>query len=168
MGSVEISRMIFHFKTSIILKSTRLHSSRMRTACALTVSPSMLCARGCVKSAPGGCVCSGGVCSHREVSAPRGVCSRGWGCVCSQGAGMSVFGGVCCQRGSAPGGVSARGSAPGGVCSPEGVCLGGVYSGGCLLWGVSTLDVCTWSRGCLLQGIVPGQVLPPLWTDTRL
>ena len=25
---------------------TRLHSSRMRTACALTVSPSMLCARG--------------------------------------------------------------------------------------------------------------------------
>ena len=47
---------------------TRLHSSRMRTARALTISPSMLCAVGV--SAPGRSVCSRGVCS-------RGVCS--WG-----------------------------------------------------------------------------------------
>ena len=58
---------------------TRLHSSRMRTARALTVSPSMLCAGGGV-SAPRGCLLSGGVCSggvcvcSRGVSASRGVC----------------------------------------------------------------------------------------------
>ena len=79
------------------MKITRLHSSRMRTARALTISPSMLCTGGCPLpggvcsggvcswrglSAPGGCVSSGGVCSW-GMSAPGGVCS--WGCVCSQG-----------------------------------------------------------------------------------
>ena len=48
--------------------STRLHSSRMRTARALSVYPSML----------GGCLLRG-------VSAPGGMCLlRGWG-VCSRG-----------------------------------------------------------------------------------
>ena len=82
------------------LFNTRLRSSGMRTACALTVSPSMLCiGGGCLLwgvSAPGGvcswgdlllgrCLLWGGVCSggfawgsaHRGVSAPRGVCSKG-------------------------------------------------------------------------------------------
>ena len=49
-----------------ILDKTRLHFSRMRTACALTVSPSMLWARGGVSASRGvgvcflGVVCSGG------------------------------------------------------------------------------------------------------------
>ena len=48
---------------------TRLHSSRMHTACALTVSPTMLCTGGGV-SAPG------------KVSAQvRGVCSQGGVCL---------------------------------------------------------------------------------------
>ena len=90
----------------------------MRTARALTVSPSMLCAgvsapRGV--SAPGECVCS------------RGVSALG-GCLCYRG-------GVCSQGVSAAGGVSApeeRGvSAPGGVSAPTGSAPGGVWS-----WGV--------------------------------
>ena len=87
------------------MKITRLHSSRMRTARALTISPSMLCTGGC--PLPGG-VCSGGVCSWRGLSAPGGcvssggVCSWGmsapgevcsWGCVCSQG-GCLLPGGI--------------------------------------------------------------------------
>ena len=56
--------------------NTTMHSSRMRTACLLPVSPSMHCGWGV--SAPGGV---GGV----GVSVPRGlllggVCSRGRGC----------------------------------------------------------------------------------------
>ena len=52
---------------------TRLHSSRMRTARALTVSPSMLCAGGGV-SALRGCLLEGCVCLLPGVSASRGVC----------------------------------------------------------------------------------------------
>ena len=87
-----------------------MHSSRMRTAHLLPVSPSMHCAGG------GGVCSKGGVCS-REVSALGGLL---WGCVCSQGV-------------SAPG-VSAPGwSAPrGGICSGD-VCSWGVCSqGGCV------------------------------------
>ena len=64
---------------------TRLHSSRMRTARALTVSPSMLCGCGCLL--PGG---EGGDCSI-GVSvlggggvAPGGLCSQGVVVVVSQ------------------------------------------------------------------------------------
>ena len=66
---------------------TRLHSSRMRTAHALTVSPSILwgggggvCSGGGggLLSAPGRGVCSRGVCSW-GVCAPGGVCSGGGG-----------------------------------------------------------------------------------------
>ena len=79
----------------------------MRTARALTVSPSMLCSGG------GGGVCSG-------VSAPRGVYSGGcllWGVsalvgLLRSGGGSTARGGVV----SAPeGGVCSRGSALGGV-----------------------------------------------------
>ena len=80
---------------------TRMHSSRMRTACFLTISQDAL-AEGCL---PGG-VCSGGVsaqggCLPRQGCLPGGVCSGG----------VSAQGGVC------PGGVC-----PGG-CLPRGVCL---------------------------------------------
>ena len=55
------------------LRKTRLHSSRMRTARALTISPSMLCAGGGKgRLLQGGCLVRGG------ASAPGGdVCSRG-------------------------------------------------------------------------------------------
>ena len=39
-----------HLRKPLRITSTRLHSSRMRTARALTVSPSMLCAGGCTWS----------------------------------------------------------------------------------------------------------------------
>ena len=74
---------------------TRLHSSRMRTARALTVSPSMLsvfrgvCSGGVGGSAWGG-VCSWGMCLLRGVSAPGGCLLPGL---------VSALGGV-----SAPGG----------------------------------------------------------------
>ena len=66
--------------------STRLHSSRMPTARALTVSPSMLC---------GG----GGVCSRGGCLLPGDVCCGGcllWG--------VSTLGGVCSGGVSAPAG----------------------------------------------------------------
>ena len=74
----------------------RLHSSRMRTARVLTVSPSMLCARGW------GCLLLGGVCSWGGrvclllgggVSALGGVCS--WGL--SALGGCLFLGGVCSE-----------------------------------------------------------------------
>ena len=57
-------------------RETRLHSSRMRTARALTVSPSMLCGGGW-----GGVLLQGDVCSLEEClvlegSAPGGVASQ--------------------------------------------------------------------------------------------
>ena len=68
----------------------------MRTARALTVSPSMLCGGG--GSALGG---RGGV-SALGVSAPRGVSALGSkvGCVCSWG--VSAPGGVCSSGGGIP------------------------------------------------------------------
>ena len=114
------------------IKITRLHSSRMRTARALTVSPSMLCqgvsaswgvvcsrVGGGVSaswgSAPGGGVCSRGrvVCS-RKVSASRGcVYSQGSVCflgVSAHGGCLLPGGGVCLLGGCLPpGGVSASG-----------------------------------------------------------
>ena len=75
-----------------------LHYSRMRTARALTVSPSML---------QGGVSALGGVCS-RGVSALGDVCS----------------GGVCSQGVSAPGGVLQRGVCSGG-CLLQGCLLSG-------------------------------------------
>ena len=73
-GSLEVLyEIIFTIPSNIQISSTSLHSSRMRTARALTVSPSMLCGGG---SALGGGVCSWG------VPALGGACS--WG-VCSWG-----------------------------------------------------------------------------------
>ena len=100
---------------------TRLHSSRMRTARVLTVSPSMLCAGG-------------------------GVCSRGWGVYLLQGSVPGPGGGVPGVGGYliwgvylVPGGCLLQGvSALGGVCSQEGLLLGGSALGGeYLVWGVS-------------------------------
>ena len=53
---------------------TRLHSSRMRTACLLPVSPSMHCARGCLFRGGG-------------VFAPRGGCLAPVGCLLPGGEG---------------------------------------------------------------------------------
>ena len=103
------------FIRSEITHWTRLHSSRMRTARALTVSHSML--------ARGGSVCSGGECLLQGgLSALGGcVCSRG---VSALGGGLLPGRGVC-SGGSPPrgclltGGVSAPGvSAPGGLRYP--------------------------------------------------
>ena len=111
---------------------TRLHSSRMRTARVLTVSPSMLCT--------GGSVCSQEVCVPGPglggVSGPGG-CTWYWGCVCSWGCtwsrgGVPGLGGCIWSRGRCTwsGGYTlSRGGVPGwGVCS-----WGGVYlvMGGC-------------------------------------
>ena len=131
--------------------STRLHSSRMRTARALTVSPSMLCTgEGCTWSRgvylvpggtwSGGCTCSwGGTWFRGCVPGPRGV--------------YLVLGGVPGPRG-VPGPGGCTWSWVGGVPGPGGCTWSrGVYlvPGGC-----------TWSRGYLVLGGVPGQVLPPV------
>ena len=76
----------------------RLHSSRMRTARALTVSPSMLCGEGGLL--PGG------------VSASRGSCLLLGGGVCSRGCLPSGEGcllrGVCSWGGLLRGGVASQ------------------------------------------------------------
>ena len=106
------------------LNLTRMHSSRMRTARALTVSPSMFCSGGRGVSAHGGVSADGvsapGGCLLRGVSAPGGSLLLG-GCLLPGGvcSGVSALGGVCSQGVSAPRGMSAP---KGGVCS-----LGGVF-----------------------------------------
>ena len=80
---------------------TRLHSSRMRNARALPVSPSMLCARGSTR----GLFTLGGGVSTLGVSTLGGVYSGGGG-VCSWGGCLL------------PGGLSA----PGGWCLLPGGC----------------------------------------------
>ena len=123
---------------------TRLHSSRMRTARALTVSPSMLCVWGGV-SAPGeGCLLWG-VSAPWGGLLPRGVSAPRWGGAWSGGGGIPActevdppceqnHRGCLLPRGvSAPWGVCSWGvSAPGGCLLPGGVCLllGGTWSGG--------------------------------------
>ena len=63
-------------KQSYFNWNTRLHSSRMRTACMLTVSPSMLCTGGC--KVPCGCMVLAGCMDS-------GVCAWSWGDAWSQG-----------------------------------------------------------------------------------
>ena len=87
---------------------TRLHSSRMRTARALTVSPSMLCLG---VSAPGGCTWSQGCLLWGEGTWSGGCLLQGGGlCSC---AGCLLLEDV-----PAPGGVSApRGCLLRGECT---------------------------------------------------
>ena len=127
----------------------------MRTARALTVSPSMLC---------GGK--EGGVCSRGDV----GVCSWGGGCLlrgCLLLGGVSALGGVCLLWGvvSAPGGVvsalggiCSRGASGLGVSAPGGVCSGGVCSRGVCSQGAVSAPGGVY----LVLGGVHGQVLPPV------
>ena len=79
---MNIWKMINFFQAFVITVVTRLHSSRMRTARALTVSHSMLGGGGVCSggSAPGG-VCSGAS-APGGVSAPRGVSALGGPLVC--------------------------------------------------------------------------------------
>ena len=102
---------------------TRLHSSRMRTARTLTVSPSMLCSGRGVPG-QGGCTWSGRVYLVWGVYlVPGGYLV--WGGVCSEGCtwpwgggGCTWSGGVAGPGGSAPGGVSPLGGVPGQVLPP--------------------------------------------------
>ena len=61
----------FTFERTEDLHLTRMHSSRMRTACLLPISPSMHCSQGGLPA--------GGV-PAREWYLPRGV--PAWGCTC--------------------------------------------------------------------------------------
>ena len=119
----------------------------MRTARVLTVSPSMLCAGGCilwggvpgpregvylvpgrgVYLVPGGVPGPRGVSALEGVPGPGvstlgGVCTWSWGCTWSQGRGCLLWGDVC--------------------------------SGECLLWGVSALGGAPGPRGWLLPGVI--------------
>ena len=113
--------------------NTRLHSSRMRTARALTISPRKLCGGGGVYLVPGG-ICSGG-------------CTWSWGVYLVQG-------GVCSKGGLPPGGVPGPGvSAPGVYLVQERCLLWGVY----LVWGVSApRGVYLVQGGVCSLGGVPG------------
>ena len=110
---------------------TRMHSSRMRTARLLPVSPSMHCSRG-------SCTWSGG------VPGPGGYLVRGvclfWGCTWSQEGvpGLRVY--------------LVQGYLGRGVPGPSGVYLvWGVY----LVGGVYLVRGCTWSGGCTYPGTPP-------------
>ena len=121
------------FKTH---KITRMHSSRMRTACLLPVSPSMHCYGGC--TCLGGCTCTGG-CTCPGVYLPKGGVPAHRG-VYLHGE-VYLPGGYTCS-----GGVPARG-----VYLPRGcICPGGrVYlPGGCT---------------CPGRGYLPRY--SPLWTE---
>ena len=129
-----------HVKKDI---DTRLHSSRMRTARTLTVSPSMLCSGGV--PGPGVYLVPGSLGVYLVLGGVPGPggCTWSGGCVC-------LLWGV-----PGPGGCT---WSPGGVPGPG---------------GVSALRGCTWSGGMYLvpggsapgEGVsaqgVPGQVLPP-------
>ena len=124
---------------------TRLHSSRMRTARALTVSPSMLCGEG-------GCLLrEGGVC-FRGV----GVCSGGGGGCLLRGEGEYLVLGGCLLQGE--GGVPGWGCLLWGVyLVPGGVCAGGLYLvlGGVCSQGVSAPGGVCSSGGCTWSGTPP-------------
>ena len=112
------------------IKVTRLHSSRMRTACALTVSPSILCA-------------GGGLLLEGFVPGLGGVCFLGG--VPGLGGGVPGLGGSA-SWGGAPG---LGGSCSRGVSASWGVCSGGYLPGpgGCTFPGTPPpvnriLDTC--------------------------
>ena len=136
-----------HFVNTLLVYpvSTSMHSSRMRTARLLPVSPSLHCA-GVVSASRGR---GGGVCS--------GGCLL-LGCsVCSWGVPAPGRGGVC-SRDCLLWGMSAPGE-----CLLRGGCLlGGCLLGGCLLLG----GVCLWSWGEGVSQHAMGQTPPsPLWTE---
>ena len=129
---------------------TRMHSSRMRTARLLPVSPSMHCSRGCTWS--WGCTCPEG-----GVPAPGAVPARG----------RTSLEGVPAWGVYLPGGVCILGGVPAWGCTCLGVYL--VLGGYLLLGDVPARGVapawggCTCPRGVPACG-VPTQV-PPLWTE---
>ena len=119
-----------------------MHSSRMRTARLLPVSPSMHCSGGITWSSGG--VPAGGYLVLGVYLVLGGVPGLGV---------YLVLGGCTWFPGGVPGPGGGVYLVPGDVPGPRGVPgLGGVPAGGC-----------TWSRG------VPDQVLPPVdrMLDTR-
>ena len=127
----------------------------MHTSCSLTVCWSLL---------PGGCLVQRGVCSGGCLlpGGQSGLGGFGLGGVWSGGS----WGGVCPQGGlvwgvvsGLGGGVWSGGWGDRGICSGRGDLVRGVWSGGCLVQGVSGPGVYPsmhWGRP------------PPLWTDRRL
>ena len=116
----DLDKIIKVIKMIEYMITTRLHSSRMRTARALSVSPSML----------GGCTwVPGGVPGLRGCTWSQGVylipdgCIWSWGRVCSGGVHL-VLGGVW-SKGGVPG--------PRGMFAPGGFTW---YWGEWMLWGV--------------------------------
>ena len=104
---------IWRIKQEKCATTTRMHSSRMRTARLLPISHSMHCSReGGVPSQ--GCTCPGG-------------CTCPEGCTC-QGGRVPAWGGLPAQGCTCPGGLPAEGcTCPGGcTCQGEGTCPGGV------------------------------------------
>ena len=92
-----------------------MHSSRMRTARLLPVSPSMHCSWGGVPGprgvpSSGGCTCLGGYLVSRGMYLVPWGCTWSWGCTCP---GVHLVPGGCTCPGDAPG--------PGGCTCPWGV-----------------------------------------------
>ena len=123
-----------------------MHSSRMRTAHLLPVSPSMLCSGRCL---PMGC-----------LPAQRDVCPGGYlpgGCLPAWVM-SACLGGVCL-----PGGCLPRGCLPGRLSTEGGVCPG------VSVWGVSACLVGGVCPGVSAQGVskhAMGQT-PPLPVDRQ-
>ena len=116
-----------------------MHSSRLRTAYLLPVSPSMHCTGGVCFW--GGCLLPGGVSASLGVSASRGGCSSSGGC-------LLPGGGCLLPRGLLLGGVCFPGVSASGGC----LLLGGVYFWGVLAsWGWVSASGGGW--GCLLLGV---------------
>ena len=149
---------------------TRLHSSRMRTARSLTVSPSMLCVGECTWSG-GVYLVWGGVPGPGDVPGLGGVPGPG-GCTWTgEGVGGWVPGpgGVCTWSWGVPGprGVYLvpGGSVPGKGCTWSWGCTWSRFWGVCLVLGsVPGPRGCTWVQGVYLVqvlGCVPG---PGGWT----
>ena len=145
---------------------TRMHSSRMCTACLLPVSPGMHCSGGGgvylvwmgVYLVLGVYLIQGGVPGPRGVYLVPGGCTGSWG-VHLVPEGCTWSGGCTWYRVGVPG---PRGVylVPGGCTWSQGVylILGGVPGP----WGVPSPGGCTWSRGVyLVPGGVPARVLPP-------
>ena len=123
--------------------STRMHSSRMRTGCSLTVCCSLLL---------------GGVSLVWGVSAPGGLV-RG-----VSGLGVSGPGRVSGLGGVWSGGTWSGGCLLPGVCLVRGVCPGCVPGlvGVCLIWGMGVCLVCRGSAWGVSQHALRQTPLPPV------
>ena len=148
--TVHTVRLQFDFKMQSH-SETRMHSSRMRTACLLPISPSMHCL--------GGYLVLGDVPAQWGVYLPRGCtwsqggCTWSWRCTWSQGVYLVPVEGVPGPSGGVPG--------PGGVTGPSGE----VY----LVLGVYLVPVggVPGARGCTCPGGTCPGTPPPCEQNDR-